>query len=41
MSLGFTTKNAVKDLELGTPGNRRTLTACSADGRVEVAHFEH
>jgi len=41
MSLNFIVKNAVNGLELGTPGNCRTLTSCSADGGFEVAYFEH
>ena len=41
MSLNFTMENAVNGLELGTPGNCRTLTACSEDGGIEVAYFEH
>jgi len=41
MSLNFTMEDAVKVLELGTPGNCRTLTTCSTDGGSEVAHFEH
>jgi len=39
--MSFTMENAVNGLELGTPGNCRTLTTCSTDGGAEVAHFEH
>jgi len=41
MSLNFTKENAVNGLEIGTPGNCRTLTTFSTDGGAEVAHFEH